>query len=60
MNLAMAAAKQRGASRVILAVYENNVRAQKFYANEGFTHIGDTVFWVGDVAFKDLLYAKSI
>ena len=60
MDLALAAAKRRGASRVILAVYEDNVRAQKFYSNEGFTHIGDTVFWVGDVAFKDLLYAKPI
>jgi diamine N-acetyltransferase len=60
MNLAMAAAKHRGACRVILAVYDNNVRAQNFYTKEGFTHIGETVFWVGDVAFKDLLFAKSI
>jgi GNAT superfamily N-acetyltransferase len=60
MDLALVAAKRRGAGRVILAVYEDNVRAQKFYSSEGFTHIGDTEFWVGDVVFKDLLYAKSI
>lgn len=60
LKLALDAARERGATRVILAVYENNERARAFYSREGFAYIGDTIFMVGDVPFKDLLYAKTL
>ncbi len=60
LNLALYAAREREAKRIILAVYENNERARAFYEREGFEYVGDTVFMVGDVPFKDLLYAKAL
>lgn len=60
LEQALEAASERGAKRIILAVYENNERARAFYEREGFAYIGDTIFMVGDVPFKDLLYAKPL
>lgn len=60
VDMAMDVARERNAARVILAVYENNERARAFYEREKFAYIGDTIFMVGDVPFKDLLYAKVL
>lgn len=60
LDLAIDTARQGGASRIILAVYENNARARAFYEREGFEYVGDTIFMVGDVPFKDLLYARPL
>ncbi len=57
---ALAIAKARNAKRLLLAVYESNTRAVAFYERIGFTCIGETVFMVGDVAFRDMVYAKSL
>jgi ribosomal protein S18 acetylase RimI-like enzyme len=56
----LAMASQRGAKRVLLAVYEKNDRAIVFYERAGFIPVGDTVFMVGQVPFRDLLLARSI
>ncbi len=60
MDLVIAAAAARGASRLLLAVYEQNDRAQRFYENAGFAQVGEAIFMVGDVAFRDLVYAKTL
>lgn len=52
-------ARERGTKRLLLAVYENNHRAVAFYERTGFSPIGETVFMVGDVAFRDMVYARS-
>lgn len=51
-------AKARGAERVLLAVYEQNIRAVAFYERAGFLAVGETVFMVGQVPFRDLVFAR--
>jgi ribosomal protein S18 acetylase RimI-like enzyme len=41
-------------------VYESNHRAVAFYERAGFAYIGETVFMVGDVAFRDMVYAREM
>ena len=53
-------AQQRGAKRLLLAVYENNTRAVAFYERAGFAPIGETVFMVGQVPFRDMVYARTL
>ena len=53
-------AKARGTKRLLLAVYENNRRAVAFYERHGFSYIGETVFMVDDVAFRDMVFARTI
>ncbi len=53
-------ARTRGATRLILAVYKQNIAAQGFYSRQGFAEIDRTVFMVGDVPFEDLVVAKGI
>jgi len=60
MAQAIQVARDRGAQRLLLAVYESNARAVAFYERAGFVHIGETVFMVGDVAFQDRVYAKDL
>lgn len=60
MDQVLNTARQRGTRRLLLAVYENNKRAIAFYEHAGFSHIGETVFMVGDVAFRDMVYAKPL
>ena len=55
-NIAIA----RGAKRLLLAVYEVNTRAIAFYERNGFSCIGETVFMVGEVAFRDMVYARDM
>jgi hypothetical protein len=44
----------------LLAVYEQNLRAVAFYERAGFAAIGETVFMVGKVPFRDLVYARNM
>ncbi|OYY70161.1 MAG: GNAT family N-acetyltransferase [Sphingomonadales bacterium 17-56-6] len=60
LNQAFAIADKRGAQRMLLAVYENNVRAIAFYTRAGFSAIGETVFMVGQVPFRDMVYARPM
>lgn len=53
-------ARDRGATRLLLAVYESNERAVDFYTRAGFVPVGETIFMVGEVPFRDLLYARPI
>ncbi len=53
-------AGMRGGSRLILAVYSANILAQKFYARQGFTKIGETQFAVGSARFTDYVMARPL
>jgi ribosomal protein S18 acetylase RimI-like enzyme len=60
LDLVFAVAEKRRAKRLLLSVYEKNVRAIGFYERAGFAAIGETVFMVGQVPFRDLVYARNI
>lgn len=60
MELVVAEARARKAQRLLLAVYFANEKARRFYGRHGFAEIGETVFMVGDVPFRDLIYARSL
>jgi diamine N-acetyltransferase len=60
LNLVFNVANERGAKRTLLAVYEQNVRAVAFYERAGFAAIGETVFMVGPMPFRDLVYARNM
>lgn len=60
MELLADHARHRGAKRMLLAVYPQNDRARRFYARHGFQEIGETTFMVGDVPFRDLIYARTL
>jgi diamine N-acetyltransferase len=57
---ALTIAHKRRATRLLLAVYEVNDRAIAFYQRKGFACIGETIFMVGDVAFRDMVYARQL
>ena len=60
MALVVEEAQRRGARRLLLAVYPQNERARRFYARHGFGEIGELTFMVGDVPFRDLIYARTL
>ncbi|HEX7783227.1 MAG TPA: GNAT family N-acetyltransferase [Sphingobium sp.] len=60
MDEIYAVARERRATRLLLAVYEKNEHAQRFYARQGFSQIGRTTFMVGDTPFEDLVYARRM
>ncbi|EQB01932.1 GNAT family N-acetyltransferase [Sphingobium baderi] len=60
MERVMEQARAQKAQRLLLAVYPANEKARRFYARHGFAEIGETVFMVGDVPFRDLIYARSL
>ncbi len=60
MELIAHQARHRRAKRMLLAVYPHNDRARRFYARHGFVEIGETTFMVGDVPFRDLIYARTL
>ena len=60
LEQAFAIAAERGAKRMLLAVYENNEKALAFYERAGFAAIGNTVFMVGDAPFRDMFYARPL
>lgn len=60
MALVIDEARRRDARRLLLAVYPQNDRARRFYARHDFVQIGEMTFMVGDVPFRDLIYARSL
>lgn len=60
MQQALDVARARRAKRLLLAVYESNDRARSFYERAGFAYIGETIFMVGDMPFRDLVYARAM
>jgi diamine N-acetyltransferase len=56
MNWAIAQARSRQADDILLSVYSDNPRAQKFYKRYGFVHAADTFFMVGEHRDEEYLY----
>ena len=52
-------ARARGAERLVLSVYVQNLPAQQFYAARGFECIGRWIF-EGFEASEDFVYAKTL
>ncbi len=60
MDWAIAAARARGASQLILSVYVDNHRAKAFYTRYGFVDIGRYDFPVGDTIDEDRIMRLSL
>ena len=60
MAQVIALAIERGASRLLLAVYPQNEGARRFYERHAFGQIGRMTFMVGDTPFEDLIYARPL
>jgi ribosomal protein S18 acetylase RimI-like enzyme len=59
MAAAKARARERGASRLWLGVWERNARAQAFYAKHGFRKVGQQIYVVGsDPQTDDVLLCE--
>lgn len=60
MGWAIAEAEARDADEMILSVWAENARAQRFYHKYGFEWIADTYFMVGSHRDDEFLYAKKM
>lgn len=60
MDWAIAEAEARAADEIILSVWAENARAQRFYQKYGFEWIADTYFMVGSHRDEEFLYAKKM
>lgn len=60
MDWAIGEARTRQFDDIILSVYSENDRAQRFYQKYGFAHIADTFFMVGDHRDDEHLYRLSL
>ncbi|MFM2409191.1 MAG: hypothetical protein RL481_19 [Pseudomonadota bacterium] len=49
-----------GADGLLLSVYHDNPRGQRFYAKNGFEHVADTFFMVGNHRDDEYLYLKPL
>lgn len=55
MAWAIKTARANGATALVLTVWENNERAQRFYDRYGFVHVGDYAFQTGNQIDRDLI-----
>lgn len=55
MDWTIEAARADHATALVLTVWEENFRAQRFYAKYGFVHIGDYAFPTGTQIDRDLI-----
>jgi diamine N-acetyltransferase len=53
-------ARARASKSLVLSVWSENFRAQRFYQRYGFAHIGDTTFMVGDQSDDEFLYGLRL
>jgi ribosomal protein S18 acetylase RimI-like enzyme len=60
MAEALAAARARGARRMLLGVNAGNARAQRFYEKAGFAVAGTRRFQVGQTLHDDYIYARAL
>jgi diamine N-acetyltransferase len=57
---AVAEARAAGFDALLLSVYNDNPRGQRFYAKNGFEHVADTYFMVGNHRDDEFLYLKQL
>jgi diamine N-acetyltransferase len=60
MDWAIESARETGATTMVLSVFSENVRAQRFYARYGFKEIGRNEFRVGDQIDDDRIWMASL
>ncbi len=60
MDWALATARERDATEVILSVYVDNHRARRFYERYGFVEFGKYAFMVGDQPDDDRLMRLTL
>lgn len=60
MDWAMDEARSRGAKRIYLTVFVENLRAQAFYRRYGFTEIGKNPFRVGNTVDDDRIWRAML
>jgi diamine N-acetyltransferase len=60
MEWALSEARNSGCDDVLLSVYSDNPRAQRFYQRYGFVHVGQFFFMVGDHKDDEFLYRLSL
>ena len=60
MDWAMDEARARGAGQLILSVFVDNHRAQRFYARYGFEAVGTYAFMVGSHADEDIIMRAKL
>jgi ribosomal protein S18 acetylase RimI-like enzyme len=60
MDDCVAWARGRDASAIYLSVWENNVRAQRFYRRHGFTHFSEWKFMIGETADRDWIWKLAL
>lgn len=60
MDWILETARARGAARIVLSVYVDNHRAQRFYARYGFREIGKYEFRVGDHVDDDRIWSLDL
>jgi diamine N-acetyltransferase len=58
MDWAIGEAKAADADEMLLSVYSDNPRAQRFYIRNGFTKIADTYFMVGNQRDDEYLFLR--
>jgi len=60
MDWAVAHARADRSSEIVLSVYVDNVRAQRFYARYGFKEVGRYQFRVGDTIDDDRIWRLQL
>jgi len=60
MDWAIATARADGADRLVLSVYVDNHRAQRFYARYGFVEVGRYEFVVGEQIDDDRIWSLNL
>lgn len=60
MDWAIATARSMGRKRIVLSVFIDNIRAQRFYARYGFSEIGKYAFSVGNHVDDDRIWALDL
>jgi ribosomal protein S18 acetylase RimI-like enzyme len=53
-------ARERGAARLLLSVFSENLRAIAFYEKQGYRKIGEHRFFVGETGYLDLVLALPL
>lgn len=60
MDWVIATARARGYGRIVLSVFVDNIRAQRFYARYGFAEVGKYEFRVGEQIDDDRIWALAL
>lgn len=60
LDWAIAHARRDGATGLLLTVWEENARAQRFYVKHGFRHVGDYAFRTGSQIDRDLILRHDL